>query len=152
MVDWKVISQGLTGVGEMVMAMIRGRQVWLFVLATALLGGCGKQVSLTFLNLTSDTLDVYVTTPQEGRKEVGMVAPMGTLQYDLLIPTSQLPAQCSWQTGSVSKVLIVTKDTGPQECTILPTGGAQMRDRDSSLKDEIDREINPVPAGPPSGP
>ena len=75
------------------MAMIRGRQVWLLVLAPALLGGCGKQVSLTFLNLTSDTLDVYVTTPREGRTEVGMVAPMGTLQHDILIPTSQLPAK-----------------------------------------------------------
>ena len=77
------------------MAMIRGRQAWLLVLATALLGGCGKQVSLTFLNLTSDTLDLYVTTPQEGRKEVGMVAPMGSLQCDILIPTEQLPAKCS---------------------------------------------------------
>jgi hypothetical protein len=134
------------------MAMIRGRQVWLLVLAPALLGGCGKQVSLTFLNLTGDTLDVYVTTPREGRTEVGMVAPMGTLQHDILIPTSQLPAKCSWQTGSVSQGFIVTKDTTDQVINILPTGGARMRDRDSSLKDEIDRELHPVPAGPPSGP
>jgi hypothetical protein len=134
------------------MAMIRGRQVWLLVLAPALLGGCGKQVSLTFLNLTGDTLDVYVTTPREGRVEVGMVAPMGTLQYDLLIPTSQLPTKCSWQTGSVSQGFIVTKDTTDQVINILPTGGAQMRDRDSSLKDELDRELHPVPARPPSGP
>ena len=134
------------------MAMIRGRQVWLLVLATALLGGCGKQVSLTFLNLTSDTLDVYVTTPREGRTEVGMVAPMGSLQYDRLIPTSQLPAKCSWQTGNFRHDFTVTKDTADQVSDILPTGGAQMRDRDSSLKDELDREINPVPAGPPSGP
>jgi hypothetical protein len=134
------------------MAMIRGRQVWLLVLATALLGGCGKQVSLTFLNLTGDTLSVYVTTPQEGRKEVGMVAPMGTLEYDLLIPTEQLPATCSWQAGSYSQSLPVTKGTFDQEIKLLPTGGAQMRDRDSSLKDEIDRELHPVPAGPPSGP
>ena len=134
------------------MAMIRGRQVWLLVLATALLGGCGKQVSLTFLNLTSDTLDVYVTTPREGRVEVGMVAPMGTLQYDLLIPTSQLPAKCSWQAGNGSDSFTVTKGTADREYTILPTGGAQMRDRDSSLKDEIDRELHPVPAGPLSGP
>jgi len=26
-----------------------------------------------------------------------------------------------------------------------------MRDRDSSLKDELDREINPAAAGPPGG-
>jgi hypothetical protein len=134
------------------MAMIRGRQVWLLVLAPALLGGCGKQVSLTFLNLTSDTLDVYVTTPREGRVEVGMVAPMGSIQHDLLIPTSQLPATCSLQIGSVSQTLMVTKDTKDREYKILPTGGVQMRDRDSSLKDEIDRELHPVPAGPPSGP
>jgi len=134
------------------MGMIRGRQVWLLVLATALLGGCGKQVSLTFLNLTGDTLDVYVTTPQDGRVGVGMVAPMGTIEYDLLIPTEQLPAKCSWQTGNFSKSFTVAKDTGDQEITILPTGGARMHDRDSSLKDELDREINPVPAGPPTGP
>ena len=131
------------------MAMIRGRQVWLVLLAASLLGGCGKQVSLTFINLTGDTLSVYVTTPQEGRKDAGMVAPMGSLQYDILIPTEQLPAKCSWQAGSGSMVLIVTKDTGPQKVTILPTGGVQVQDRDSSLKDELERDINPVPAGPP---
>ena len=97
------------------MGMTRGRLVWLLVLASSLLGGCVKQVSLTFLNLTGDTLSVYVTTPQEGRKEVGMVAPMGTLEYDLLIPTEQLPATCSWQAGSYSQSLPVTKGTFDQE-------------------------------------
>jgi hypothetical protein len=134
------------------MAMIRGRQVWLVLLATSMLGGCGKQVSLTFLNLTGDTLSVYVTTPQEGRKEVGMVAPMGSLQYDILIPTEQLPAQCSWQAGSYRQSLPVTKGTFDQEIKLLPTGGVQVQDRDSSLKDEIDKDINPGPAGPPPGP
>ena len=134
------------------MGMTRGRLVWLLVLASSLLGGCVKQVSLTFLNLTGDTLSVYVTTPQEGRKEAGMVAPMGTLEYDLLIPTDQLPAQCSLQIGSVSDVFEVTKGTKDREYRILPTGGVQMRDRDSSLKDELDREINPAAAGPPGGP
>ncbi len=133
------------------MAMIRGRQVWMLVLAPVLLGGCGKQVSLTFFNLTGDTLDVYVTTPQEGRKEVGMVPPMGSIDCDIVIPTKQLPARCSWQTGSFRQAFDVTKDTGPQKVTILPTGGARMQDRDSSLKDELDKEIQPVPAGPPSG-
>jgi hypothetical protein len=131
------------------MAMIRGRQVWLIVLGAALLGGCGKQVSLTFFNLTGDTLDVYVTTPQDGRKEVGMVPPMGSIQYDLLIPTNQLPAKCSWQAGSHIHSFEVTKGTVDQKISILPAGGAQMRDRDSSLKDELDKEINPVPAEPP---
>jgi hypothetical protein len=135
------------------MAMIRGRQARFLVLAAALLGGCGKQVSLTFFNLTGDTLNVYVTTPQEGRKEVGMVPPMGSIQYDLLIPTKQLPATCSCQIGGVSQSFKVTRETGDQqEFTILPTGGLQMRDRNSSIKDEIERDINPLPAGPPSGP
>jgi hypothetical protein len=133
------------------MGMIRGRLVWLLVLASSLLGGCVKQVTLTFLNLTDDTLDVYVTTPQDGRKEVGMVAPMGTLQYDLLIPTDQLPAQCSWQAGRYTQSLPVNKGTFDQEIKLVPTGGIQVRDRDSSLKDELDKEINPGPAGPPPG-
>ena len=77
---------------------------------------------------------------------------MGSLQCDILIPTKQLPATCSLQIGSASESFIVTKGTVDKKFTILPTGGVQMRDRDSSLKDELDREINPVPAGPPGKP
>ncbi len=134
------------------MAVIRGREVWLLVLGTMLLGGCGKQVSLTFFNLTGDMIDVYVTTPQDGRKNIGLVPPMGNIRHNLMIPTKQLPAECSWQTGSFSQTFIVDKNTADQAINILPGGEPQMKDRDASLKDELEREIHPVRPEPASGP
>lgn len=134
------------------MAGIRGREVWLIVLGAVLLGGCGKQVSLTFFNLTGDMVDVFVTTPVDGRKNIGLVPPMGNLRYTVTIPTKQLPATCSWQVGNYSRTLIVDKNTAPQTVEILPTGKPVMKDRDASLKDELEREIHPVPAEPSGGP
>lgn len=137
------------------MAMTRGWRVLLVVFATATLGGCGKTVDVSFLNLTDDTLNVYVTTPSQGRQSVGLVPPLGRLSHTLMVPEDSLPATCTWQVGSVSQSFTVTKQTGEQEVTILPTGAARMRDVNSSLKDMIDREMSPVPAGasgPPTGP
>ncbi len=134
------------------MAGIRGREVLLLVLGTVLLGGCGKQVSLTFFNLTHDTIDVYVTTPKDGRKNVGLVPPMGKLRYDVMIPKKMLPATCSWQIGSYSKAFSVNKKDVFKEISALPIGKPQMKDRDASLKDELEKEIHPVPAEPSGGP
>ena len=134
------------------MAGIRGRGVLLLVLGAVLLGGCGKQVSLTFFNLTGDTIDVYVTTPQDGRKNVGLVPPMGNLRYDVTIPKKQLPAMCSWQIGSYSETFIVNEKNVYKKYDILPIGKPRMKDRDASLKDEFDREIHPVPSNPSGGP
>jgi len=134
------------------MAFIGGRKVWMLVLGTLLMGGCGKQVSLTFFNLTGDMIDVYVTTPVDGRKNVGLVPPMGNIRHNLMIPTKQLPATCSWQTGSFSQSFIVDKDTADQAINILPSGKPQMKDRDASLMDELKKDIYPVPPAPPSGP
>jgi len=134
------------------MTSIRGREIWLLVLGTVLLSGCGKRVSLTFFNLTGDTIDVYVTTPKDGRKNVGLVPPMGDLRYDVTIPKKQLPAMCSWQTGGYSETFIVDTKDVYKEISVLPTGKPRMKDRDASLKDEFDREIHPVPAEPSGAP
>jgi hypothetical protein len=134
------------------MTMTRGWHIWLVVLGAALLGGCGKTVELSFLNLTSDSINVYVTTPQQGRQFVGIVAPMGRLSHTIMVPEDKLPANCVWQTGSVSQSFTVTRETGDQEVKILPGGAPQMRDRDSSLKEMLEPDINPRPAGPPSPP
>jgi len=134
------------------MASIRRRKAWLLVLGAVLMGGCGKQVSLTFLNLTGDTIDVYVTTPQDGRKNVGLVPPMGDVRYDVTIPNKQLPAMCSWQIGSYSETFIVKEKNVYKKISVLPIGKPQMKDRDASLADELERDIHPVPAKPPSEP
>ncbi len=134
------------------MAGIRGRNVWLLMLTASLLGGCGKQVSLTFFNLTDDTIDVYVTTPKDGRKNVGLVAPMGNLRYHEIIPKKKLPATCSWQTGSFSQTFIVAEKDVDQVINILPVGKPQIEDRDASLKEALDKEIHPVPPKPLGGP
>ena len=73
---------------------------------------------------------------------------MGRLEHTITIDKEQLPATCSWQTGSVSRSFQVTKDTPDQDVTIMPTGAVKMQSRNSSLKDEIERDINPMPAGP----
>jgi len=134
------------------MAMIRAGRFVPVVAAAALLGGCGKTVSLSFLNLTDDTLNVYVTTPNEGRRSIGLVPPLGRIEHTIIIPDDRLPATCAWQVGSVSRAFTVTKETGDQEVKVLPTGAARMRDRDSSLKDMLEPEIHPKPAPPPGGP
>jgi len=137
------------------MLMTRVGRVLLAALGAAMLGGCGKAVTLSFLNLTDDTLNVYVTTPREGRRSIGLAPPLGRLEHTIVVPDDRLPATCTWQVGSVSQSFTVTKETGDQEVTVLPTGAAQMRDRDSSLKDLLEPEIHPKPAGPggsPGGP
>lgn len=134
------------------MAMTRAGRFLLVAASGFLLGGCAKSVSLSFLNLTEDTLNVYVTTPNEGRRSFGLVPPLGRVEHTVYLPNDSLPAACTWQVGTVSRGFTVTKETGDQEVTILPTGAAQMRDRDSSLKDMLEPDINPRPAGPAGPP
>jgi hypothetical protein len=129
------------------MSMPLGQLVCLLALSAGLLSGCAKTVTLSFLNLTGDSLDVFVTTPQDGRRDVGVVPPMGRIEHTVFVPYDRLPANCTWQTGSVSQKLTITRDTGDQEITILPTGAARVRGRDSTLQGEFEDDMDMVPPG-----
>lgn len=66
------------------------------------MGGCfKKKINVTFTNLTTERLDVYLTGPGEGTGVVGTLdGKNDRVQTQIRIPRDQLPAQYSWSAGS----------------------------------------------------
>jgi hypothetical protein len=81
------------------------------VLCASCLLGCDKQVELTFVNLTGDSLDVHLTSPEEGREYLGVIAPMGKLRHGLEIDKDDLPATVTWSAGPHRGRFPVTEET-----------------------------------------
>jgi hypothetical protein len=82
------------------------------LVVVGLLGGCTKDVDLTFVNVGDKSLDVQLTTPNEGTENVGMVPPMGgKLKTTVKIPNDELPANCAWTAGEFNGQFSITKKT-----------------------------------------
>jgi hypothetical protein len=93
------------------MVKLRSAAAAVGLLSGLCLCGCDKEVKLTFLNLSEDTLDVHVTSPDKGRQYLGVLPPMGKLRHRLAIDEKGLPAACLWTAGPYVQQFSVTRET-----------------------------------------
>ena len=95
-----------------------------------LAAGCDKKVKLTFLNRSSESLDLKVITPGEGSVDMGtLIANGGVLKYEVEIDKDDLPTTCFWKAGHHSgKVQIVEASPKVILVEIRAGGPADKRD------------------------
>ncbi|MGB2821909.1 MAG: hypothetical protein WBF17_13075 [Phycisphaerae bacterium] len=107
-------------------------------LCASCLAGCDKEVELTFVNLTGDSLDVHLTSPREGRQYLGVIAPMGKLDHELEVDKDELPTTCTWSAGPYRGRFPVTKDTQEElRIEISPVGESRTRDKGTGLSEDF---------------
>ncbi len=92
--------------------------------------GCDKKVKLTFLNRSSESLDLKVMLPGKGSVDLGtLVANGGILKYQVEVDEDDLPATCSWKAGHhEGKLQIVEASPKVILIEIRPGGPADKRD------------------------
>jgi hypothetical protein len=109
------------------------------LVAVGLLAGCTKDVELTFVNITDRSMDVQLTTPNEGTEDVGMVPPLGgKLKTKIKIPNDELPANCAWQAGEFNGQFTVNKKT-PDKLWIDIAPG-RVRDKKTAVEEKHEEQ------------
>ncbi len=93
------------------MAKLRSAGVVGVLVAAACLSGCGKEVRLTFINLTNESRDVHVTSPGADRQYLGVIPPLGKIRHTLRIEKKYLPATCRWTAGAHAESFRVTRQS-----------------------------------------
>lgn len=102
------------------------------LVVVGMLAGCNKTVEMTFVNATDKSLDVQLSTPNEGTESVGMVSPLGgKLDTKVKIPNDDLPANCGWKAGEFSGQFTVTKNSPDRLWIDLPSG--RVRDKKTAV-------------------
>ena len=105
------------------------------LVVVGLLAGCSKTVDLTFVNTTDRSMDVQLTTPNEGTESVGMVSPMGgKLKTTIKIPNDDLPANCEWQAGEFKGLFTVNEKSPGKLWIDIPVG--RVRDKKTSVNEK----------------
>ncbi len=114
-------------------------------LCASWLAGCDKEVELTFVNLTGESLDVHLTGSAAGREYLGVVAPMGRLRHELEIDEDELPTTCTWSAGPHRGRFPVTEDTQEElRIEINPLGEPRLRDRSTGRSEDFDTPAAPT--------
>jgi hypothetical protein len=129
--------------------MVRVRRVCASALLAGVccLLGCDKEVDLTFVNLTSDSLGVAVAVPREGRQHLGIVLPHGgKLRHELEFDKDDLPVTCWYMVGQQQGQFTVTRKS-PKELwiDIRPLGAPRVRDKHTTVNEEVQVDIKPLP-------
>lgn len=110
------------------------------------LTGCDKEVKLTFVNLTSESLAVTLNVPGEGTQSVGVVPPNGgKLPHKVKIDSDDLPATCTYAAGQHSGSFTVNKKT-PDKLwiDIRPGGPDRIRDDKTTVHEKRQVDIKDV--------
>ncbi|MBL7132656.1 MAG: hypothetical protein ISS78_01030 [Phycisphaerae bacterium] len=119
--------------------------------ALLLAAGCEKKVKLTFLNRSSESLDLKVTPPGKGPVDMGtLIANGGMLKYEVKVDEDDLPAPCFWKAGHHSGQVLVVKASPKVILVEIRAGGpADKRDvikkkTHVDVKDTLIDEKGPV--------
>ena len=105
----------------------------LFVLA-AMTVGCDKKVQLTFQNLTPESRDIQLSTP-DGTEYIGTVPPApAKIKHELKIKQDELPTNITWQAGDLSGTFPVNKDT-PDKLWVDIGSGRGPRDKHTTVNE-----------------
>lgn len=100
--------------------------LWSLIASVALFAGCEKKVNLTFVNASDQSLDLVLTSPDQGTEHLGVLTPTGgKLKHTLKIDPDLLPAICTWQAGDASKQFTITKHTPAELWIDVPEGVAR---------------------------
>jgi hypothetical protein len=103
------------------------------VILSALLllaAGCDKKVKLTFINTSSQSLDLEVVPPGKGPVDLGtLIADGGMRRYEVKVDEDDLPAICSWRAGHHAGQVRISEDSPKTILVEIRTGGpADKRD------------------------
>jgi hypothetical protein len=105
------------------------------LVVVGLLAGCNKSVELIFVNATDKSMDVQLTTPNEGTESVGMIPPLGgKLNTKVKIPNDDLPANCAWKAGDFNGLFTITKESPDKLWIDIPSGRA--RDKKTTVHEK----------------
>jgi len=117
------------------------------LLLTAVLVGCDKKVQLTFVNTTSNSLDVELTVPTEGVRDVGVAGPMGgKVRYDLKVNKDDLPVTCSWRAGGQGDTFTIDEGTKKELFVYIRANGSiGPVDKNAEIKEHRQIEIKDMP-------
>ncbi|HOF17691.1 MAG TPA: hypothetical protein PK082_02185 [Phycisphaerae bacterium] len=112
---------------------------------SAALFGCDKKVKLTFVNHTSQSLEVQLSGPGRPGTFVGMVGPTGgKLRHELKIKKDSLPATYQWSAGDLDGRFTITKETDKQMWLDIKSGGG-LRDKHTEVQEEKKIEVKELP-------
>ena len=109
-------------IGDLVMKKLIATGLILPVLLLA--AGCDKEIKLTFLNSSSQSLDLKVTPPGKGTVDLGtLIANGGMLKYQVKVEQDDLPATCFWKAGHHSGQVLVAKASPKAILVEIRAGG-----------------------------
>jgi len=108
--------------------------------ALLLAAGCDKNVKLTFLNSSSESLDLKLIPPGKVMLDLGtLMANGGLIRYEVKVKEDNLPAKCFWRAGHHGGEILITKGS-PKTATIeVRTGGPS--DKRDVIKKKVDIDI-----------
>ncbi len=91
------------------------------VLSAALLGGC-KKVQTTFVNTTTEELELDVLGPGSGTGFVGKIPAGGQLRTKIQVSPASLPATYTWVAGDYTGKFTIAVDMKPKIWVNIPMG------------------------------
>lgn len=116
-----------------------------------LAAGCDKKVKLTFINTSSQSLDLKLIPPGKTSVDLGtLIANGGTRKYQVKVDEDDLPADCFWRAGHHAGKVRISKDSPKTILVEIRTGGpADKRDvikteTHIEIKDKLIDEKGPV--------
>jgi len=113
------------------------------VILSALLllaAGCDKKVKLTFINTSSQSLDLKVVPPGKSSVDLGtLIANGGMRKYQVKVDEDDLPAVCFWRAGHHLGQVRISKDSPKAILVEIRTGGPS--DKRDEIKTETHIEI-----------
>ena len=111
----------------------RGAAMACLLLAGAA-AGCSKEVKVTFINTTQQTLPLQVTTPDEGSLRLGELGPMAKIRHKFTFDPDFLPSTIRWRAGQYYGQIPVTRETDDKLYQYIdPTGPIGPIDSDTQV-------------------
>ncbi len=117
----------------------------LVILAAALATGCEKKVQVTFVNTTTQDLQVEWAERGIAGMPIGTVGAGGTLKTVVKEDKDFLPTWYEWTAGSYSGKVQIHEDTDSKLNILIPEG--RVLDKDTEYKGTTKVETDPIPVG-----
>lgn len=111
--------------------------------------GCDKEMKVTFVNVTDQSLPVELKVANSPFWPIGTVsADGGKLRHKFTVESDDLPATCVYNAGGKSGSFVVSKDS-PSELwiDIGLKGDTRVRDKKAVVHEKRDVEVKKLPIG-----
>lgn len=115
------------------------------VVSAVVLGGCTKDVRLTFTNTTDTSRIVTLTLPGEGPDTIGSLPPASQLVQKIKIKNEDLPASVGFAGGDQNGVFTVNEDSKDEMFIDFTPNGPQVRSNKKTLViQKTEKTVGPV--------